>query len=62
VAARHRDVVEKDLALGVAADMGDLRIEHVLGADVRSALDHEDTGAVGQLGDTDVDLVLALLT
>jgi hypothetical protein len=58
VAARHRDVVEEDVAVRMAAGAGDDAVEEELRPRVRAALDDEHPDALGEVVEGDGELVL----
>ena len=60
VAARHGDVVEEDVGVGVAAERGDLAVEHEAAAGVGPAPHHEHAHALGQLGQGLAELLVEL--
>jgi hypothetical protein len=58
VAARHRDVVEEDVAVGVAARAGGHAVQQEPGPRVRPALDHQQRRSRGERVDAGDRLVL----
>jgi hypothetical protein len=60
VAPGDRDVVEEDVAVGVAADLRDVGVEEELAAGVRPPLHDQDAAPALELLGSDVDLGVEL--
>jgi hypothetical protein len=60
VPARHGDVVEEDVALGVPAGGDDLLVEQEAAAGVGPAADHQHGGSLAEFFDRCGDLLLNL--
>jgi hypothetical protein len=58
VTARHGDVVEEDVAVGVATRPGHRPVERVALPHVRAPADHEDRVARGELAGDERDVVI----